>query len=68
MTIAGGEISVKGPLGSLSRRFGADITIEQAGDTLAFKAANEEANAMHGTLRALVANMVKGVTNGYQKS
>jgi large subunit ribosomal protein L6 len=67
VTIAGGEISVKGPLGSLSRRFGPTVNIEQSGDTLTFKAANPEAGAMHGTMRALVANMVKGVTDGYQK-
>src|SRR5438046_2932826 len=41
--------------------------IEKDGDTLTFKAANAEANAMHGTVRALVAGMVKGVTEGYQK-
>jgi large subunit ribosomal protein L6 len=34
---------------------------------LVFKAANEEARALHGTLRALVAGMVKGVTDGYEK-
>ncbi len=67
VTIAGGEISVKGPLGSLSRRFGRTVSIELSGDTLTFKAANAEAGPMHGTMRALVANMVKGVTDGYQK-
>jgi large subunit ribosomal protein L6 len=67
VTIAGDEISVKGPLGSLSRRFGPTVSIEQSGDTLTFKAANAEASAMHGTMRALVANMVKGVNDGYQK-
>ena len=67
VTLAAGEISVKGPLGSLSRRFGPTVSIEQSGDTLTFKAANAEASAMHGTMRALVANMVKGVTDGYQK-
>jgi len=67
VTIAGGEVSVKGPLGSLSRRFGPTVSVEQSGDTLTFKAANAEASAMHGTMRALVANMVKGVTDGYQK-
>ena len=54
VTLAGGEISVKGPLGSLSQRFGEGISIEQNGDTLTFKAANAEVNAMHGTVRALV--------------
>src|SRR4029453_7319237 len=67
VTLSGREIVVKGPLGSLSRRFGAGVAIEQNGDTLTFKAANAEANALHGTVRALVANMVKGVTAGYEK-
>ena len=60
VTLAGGEISVKGPLGSLTRTFGSEVTIEKDGDTLTFKAANADANAMHGTVRALVAGMVKG--------
>lgn len=67
VTVAEGEISVKGPLGALSQRVGAEVAIERNGDTLTFKAANLEANAMHGTVRALVANMVKGVTAGYEK-
>ena len=67
VTLAGGEISIKGPLGSLSRRFGDSVTIEKTGDTLLFKAKDEAAGVMHGTLRALVANMVKGVTEGYEK-
>lgn len=67
VTLAGGEISVKGPLGAISRRFGDAVAIEKSGDTLLFKAANEAASVMHGTVRALVANMVKGVTEGYEK-
>jgi len=67
VTLSGGEISIKGPLGSLTRRFGNEVAIEKSGDTLTFKASREEANAMHGTVRALVAGMVKGVTEGYEK-
>ena len=67
ITLDPGSITVKGPLGSLSRTFGSALTIERSGDTLVCKAANEEAKPMHGTLRALVANMVKGVTVGYEK-
>jgi len=67
VTVGSGEISVKGPLGTLARKYGNSVSIEKNGDTLVFKAANEEANAMHGTLRALVAGMVKGVTDGYEK-
>jgi large subunit ribosomal protein L6 len=67
VTLAGGEISVKGPLGSLTRRFDGPVAIEKNGDTLTFKANGDGANAMHGTVRALVAGMVKGVTEGYEK-
>jgi large subunit ribosomal protein L6 len=67
VTLATGEISVKGPLGLLTRRFGPEVTVEKNGEELVFKAANEDAGALHGTLRALVANMVKGVTQGYEK-
>ena len=62
-----GEITVTGPLGSLSRRYGAGVTIEKSGDTLVLKAASPENRAMHGTWRALVAGMGKGVTDGLQK-
>ena len=67
VSISGSEVTVKGPLGTLSRRIADGVTVEKSGDTLVCKAANESARAMHGTLRALVANMVKGVTEGYEK-
>jgi large subunit ribosomal protein L6 len=67
VALAGGEITVKGPLGALSRTFGPDVSIEKNGDELVFKAASPESGPMHGTLRALVANMVKGVTEGYER-
>jgi len=67
VTLAGGEISIKGPLGTVSQRFGDGVAIEKSGDNLLFKAASEDAAVMHGTVRALVANMVKGVTVGYEK-
>src|SRR5437879_7562232 len=67
VALSAGEISVKGPLGTLSRKFSDHVTIERDGEELVFKAANEEASALHGTLRALVANMVKGVTQGFEK-
>jgi large subunit ribosomal protein L6 len=67
VTLAAGQISVKGPLGTLTRQLGPEVTIERNGEQLVFKAQNEEANAIHGTIRALVANMVKGVTQGFEK-
>ena len=67
VTLGAGEIAVKGPLGTLSRRFGADVVVERNGEELVFKTTNDEAGALQGTLRALVANMVKGVTQGFEK-
>jgi large subunit ribosomal protein L6 len=72
VTLAAGEITVKGPLGTLTRNFGPEVTIESVSaekdaKQLVFKARDAEAGAMQGTLRALVANMVKGVTDGYQR-
>jgi large subunit ribosomal protein L6 len=53
----------------MRQRFGAGVTMERSGDTLVCKTLNDstEANAMSGTMRALVANMIKGVTQGFEK-
>ena len=69
VTLAAGEVSVKGPLGTMTQRFNGSVTLEREGNQLLCKTTNDsmEANAMSGTLRALVANMVKGVTEGFQK-
>ena len=63
------EISVKGPLGTLQRTLNSDVTIEHTGDQLLVKIANnsKQSNAMSGTMRALLANMVHGVTKGFEK-
>ena len=68
-TLAADALSIKGPLGTLSQRLRGDVKIEKDGDKLLFKAADEsdEANAMSGTLRALAANMVLGVTKGFER-
>jgi large subunit ribosomal protein L6 len=68
-TLAAEALSIKGPLGTLSQRLRADVRIEKDGDKLVFKALDDsdEANAMSGTLRALAANMVLGVTKGFEK-
>ncbi len=64
-----GEISVKGPLGTLTQSLSAQITVERVENQLQVKVADSStaANAMSGTVRALVANMVQGVTKGYEK-
>src|SRR5690348_5932062 len=63
------EVSVKGPLGTLKHFLVSDVSVEQADGKLLVKAANDSkhANAMTGTMRALLANMVKGVTAGFEK-
>ncbi len=68
-TLAAEALAIKGPLGTLSQRLRSDVSIEKDGDKLVFKALedSDEANAMSGTLRALAANMVLGVTKGFEK-
>ena len=68
-TLAAEALSIKGPLGTLTQRLRSDVKIEKEGDTLVFEALNDsdDANAMSGTLRALAANMVVGVTKGFEK-
>ncbi|NDU86716.1 MAG: 50S ribosomal protein L6 [Ferrovum sp.] len=62
-------ITVKGPLGSLSQKVGTLVTIQQVNNELLFAPGNDsaQANAMSGTLRALVFNMVTGVSKGWEK-
>ena len=69
VAITAAEISVKGPLGTLSQRLTPEVKVEKVENRLQFKAAgnSRHANAMSGTLRALVANMVTGVTKGFEK-
>jgi large subunit ribosomal protein L6 len=63
------QISVKGPLGSLTQKLSPEVAVEKVENRIQFKAAgnSRQANAMSGTLRALVANMVTGVTKGFEK-
>lgn len=68
-SISATQITVKGPLGTLSQALNGLVQIENNNGTLNVKAANDsrEANAMSGTIRALVNNMVNGVTKGFEK-
>jgi large subunit ribosomal protein L6 len=69
LSIANGTVSVKGPLGTLTQTLHESVKILQENGQITFAAANEsrEANAMSGTMRALVNNMVVGVTKGFEK-
>lgn len=60
-------VTVKGPKGSLSQPMLKDITMEQVGNEIKFERLNETAKAMHGTMNALVNNMIIGVTKGFEK-
>lgn len=62
-------IVVKGPLGVLTQRQSADVSVVREGDLLFCKAVNDSqhAGAMSGTMRALLANMVQGVSKGFEK-
>ena len=63
------QINVKGALGALALAQNALVTITQDAGKLSFAPANDsrEANAMSGTMRQLVNNMVVGVTKGFEK-
>jgi large subunit ribosomal protein L6 len=69
VTIAGGNINVKGPLGTIARPADPNVGVERKGENIEFKALgnSNHANAMSGTMRALVAGMVTGVTKGFEK-
>ena len=63
------QISVKGSLGTLVRPVNSLVTIKNDNGTLSFAPANDsvEADSMSGTMRALVSNMVNGVSKGFEK-
>ena len=65
----GNLVTVKGPLGELTQKFSADLTITLEGATLTVTRPNDqkEMRALHGLTRTLVNNMVVGVTKGYEK-
>ena len=67
--IEGQSVTVKGPKGELTRKFPEEIAVEQSDAELRVSRTkeNREARALHGLFRSLVANMVEGVVNGYEK-
>jgi len=68
-TVTAEQVTVKGPLGTLTLPLNGLVKVANADGTLKFEVANDsrEANAMSGTVRALVSNMVNGVTKGFEK-
>jgi len=69
LNVASGQISIKGPLGTLARSADPNVEVKKEGEQIVFKALgnSNHANAMSGTMRALVANMVAGVTKGFER-
>ena len=68
--VQGRALTVKGPKGELSRTFHPDMTLAVEADTIVVKRPSDESRhkALHGLSRTLVANMVEGVTKGFQKA
>ncbi|OLN23093.1 50S ribosomal protein L6 [Domibacillus antri] len=64
------EVTVKGPKGELTRQFNKDLTIEVEGSTVTVVRPSEskEHRTIHGTTRALLANMVEGVSKGFERN
>ncbi len=63
------EITIKGPKGELKQQIDRDIKVEVDGDTVTISRPTDQIRhrSMHGLYRALIANMIEGVTNGYKR-
>ena len=69
VTIAGRELTVKGPKGTLSRALHPDMSVKQEDGSIVVTRPTEQKThkQLHGLTRTLVNNMVVGVTDGYRK-
>jgi large subunit ribosomal protein L6 len=69
VTIADGRVTAKGPNGELSLKIVGEVTVVREGDELIVARANDERRnrALHGLQRTLVANLVKGVSEGFTR-
>ena len=67
VTEENGVVIVKGPKGELKQEMLKDITMKQENNEITLERNNESAKAMHGTMNALITNMIIGVTKGYEK-
>lgn len=70
VAIDGSRVTVKGPKGELSRTFEPEMRIEAADGEVTVRRAGDDARnrALHGLTRSLIANMVEGVSKGYEKA
>ena len=69
VTLEPSAITVKGPQGTLKQELSSQVVVKMDGKNVTFAAADgsKSANALSGTMRANVANMVRGVSEGFQK-
>ena len=67
VTLNDDVVTVKGPKGELSQKMLKDISMKQEDGQITLERKNENAKAMHGTMNALINNMIIGVTKGYEK-
>ena len=69
VNIATESVSVKGPLGTLTQPLTRNVRLKKDGDSLVVEIADgaDRSNEMSGTIRAIVANMVAGVTKGFER-
>jgi large subunit ribosomal protein L6 len=69
VNVGNGVVSVKGPRGELSQAVSPAMRIEQSNGTLTVERPSDRGQhrSLHGLTRSLIANMVEGVTNGYEK-
>lgn len=70
INVAENVISVKGPKGELKQPFGTNVKVEVKDNQIVLETLNntKQANADHGLYRSLIANMVKGVTDGFSRT
>jgi large subunit ribosomal protein L6 len=69
VSISDQEIAISGPMGKLTQALCGSVKVAREGEAITFIAANDSkhAQAMSGTVRALVANMVRGVSQGFER-
>jgi large subunit ribosomal protein L6 len=67
--VAPGRVAVKGPKGELEQSLSPEMTVEKDDGTIVVKRPTDrgEHRALHGLTRSLIANMVEGVTDGFEK-
>ena len=70
VSISGSEVTIKGPKGSLTQSFHADMKVSRTNGILTVERPSDERDhrALHGLTRSLLANMVTGVTDGFAKT